>query len=166
MNAFVLSAALVLLGPTALPHDGNRPAPAIITTAAAREALRATYPKVVWHPVLRVDIDCDGADDRIFTGRHAGRFYVAAVLTGRSRMPKISVTRFLLQGTSQDSFCGPPSVLAKESMDYYPEDSSAMAPEGFRRSSNCHGLRLEAGECDSFHFFWNHAANELDWWRL
>ena len=27
------------------------------------------------------------------------------------------------------------------------------------------GFRLEGGECDSIHFFWNHNTKRLEWWR-
>jgi hypothetical protein len=131
----------------------------------ARAELQAFRPSIRWHPVLRVDINCDGSADEIFTGRDSSHFYVAAVVAGVSPR-KISITAFSLRGDSQDSFCGKPSLLEKESMDYDPTGPIGEVPEGFQRSTHCYGLHLVAGPCDSFHLFWNHTAKELDWWRL
>jgi hypothetical protein len=131
----------------------------------ARTELQAFRPSIRWHPVLRVDINCDGFVDEIFTGRNAGHFHVAAVLAGAPAR-KISITAFSLRGESQDSLCGEPTLLERESMDYDPTEEAGEVPEGFQRSTNCLGLHLVAGGCDSFHLFWNHKTSEFDWWRL
>ena len=82
---------------------------------------------------MRIDINCDGSADQLFTGRDKTHFYVA---------------------------------VERESLNYDPSDELGETPDGFMRSSKCFGLKLVAGECDSFHLFWNHAANALSWWRL
>ncbi len=140
-------------------------APADPVVENARRELKASKPGIRWHPVLRVDINCDGNTDEIFSGRDAKHYYLAAVLA-RASPRKISITGFLLEGDSQDSFCGEPSLVEKESMDYDPSEPIGEVPEGFQRSTKCYGLHLVAGECDTFHLFWNHKVNELDWWRL
>ncbi|MEO8382502.1 MAG: hypothetical protein ABI779_22775 [Acidobacteriota bacterium] len=142
-----------------------RASPSDSIVEGARQELKAFRPGIRWHPVLRVDINCDGSTDEVFSGRDAKHYYLAAVLGGPSPR-KISIRGFLLEGDSQDSFCGEPSLLEKESMDYDPTEPIGEIPEGFHRSAKCFGLRLVAGECDTFHLFWNHKRNELDWWRL
>ncbi len=132
----------------------------------SRQALEKQHLQVRWHRVMSLDINCDGSADEIFTGQDAEHFYVAAVLAPISAKSKVSILRFLLRGESQDSFCGPPSALQKESLDYDPGEGLGETPKGVARSRKCVGLKLVAGECDSFHLFWNHKTNALDWWRL
>jgi hypothetical protein len=154
--ALIVTALLPLLA---------RAAPADPVTESARRELNEFRPGIAWHPVLRVDINCDGNTDEVFSGRDAKHYYLAAVVSGANTR-KISITAFFLEGDSQDSFCGDPSLVEKESMDYDPTEPVGEVPEGFQRSTKCFGLHLVAGECDTFHLFWNHKANELDWWRL
>ena len=158
------SVTTVLLAAILMSAHPTRPKP--VATRHAQIAINGFRPSVRWHQVLRADINCEGSSDNIFTGRDDDHFYVAAVLAGLTSRPKISLATCQLCGGAEDSLCGEPSLLEKESMNYDPTEALGEIPNGFRRSSKCHGLRLVAGECDSFHLFWNHVTNELDWWRL
>jgi len=111
-------------------------------------------------------VDCDGRRDEVFTAQDATQYYVAAVVARKAGKPKISALQFQLSGSSLDSFCGPPEPLRPESLNMDLREALGAAPGGFRRSARCKGLHLIAGECDSFHLYWNHVAAELDWWRL
>src|SRR5262249_50463778 len=133
--------------------------------AKAEQALRAARPGLTWPHEQSIDVNCDGRLDEVFTAQDDTRYYVAAVVGRKTGPPKVSVLTFLLEGSSQDAFCGPPEPLRPESLNYDPRDIIGVTP-GFRRSARCKGLRLLAGECDSFHLYWNHVAHELDWWRL
>ena len=115
----------------------------------AREALRHSEPAGLrWNHSQRLDINCDGKSDEVFTASDESRFYVAAVLGPITAKSRSSVVAFRLSGDSQDSFCG---------------DFESLTPEDHEK---CKGLRLVAGECDSFHLYWDHDSNALDWWRL
>jgi hypothetical protein len=128
--------------------------------------LGRALPHVTWSSErVIVDVNCDGHPDRIFTGRDADHYYVAAVIADGTS-PRVSYVAFLLRGDSQDGFCGAPNTLRTERLDFDISDALGSVPEGFERSKRCLGLHLVAGECDSFHIFWNHVANKLDWWRL
>jgi hypothetical protein len=52
-------------------------------------------------------------------------------------------------------------VLRVESLDYDPAEAVGKI-DGFRRSKTCKGPRLEGGECDSVHVFWNHKTKRLN----
>jgi hypothetical protein len=132
----------------------------------ARTALTRSHADVSWHPVMTVDINCDGLEDRVFTARDHDRFYVAVVLAPLDRMSRVSEAAFRLRGQSEDALCGSPLMIERERLDYDPREDGEGMPEGFERSSTCLGLRLVSGECDSFHLFWNRERNQLSWWRL
>jgi len=117
--------------------------------ATAREALRRAEPAGLrWQHSQRLDLNCDGKSDEVFTAVDESRFYVAVVLGPITAKSQYSVVAFRLSGDSQDSFCGGFESLT-------PEDAES-----------CKGLRLTSGECDSFHLYWDRSSNALDWWRL
>ena len=134
--------------------------------AKAEQDLRAARPGLTRRHEQSIDLDCDGRRDEVFTAKDNTQYYVAAVAPRKAGKPKISVVKFQLSGSGQDSFCGPPEPLQPESLNTDPREELGATPEGFRRSARCKGLRLIAGECDSFHLYWNHVAGKLDWWRL
>jgi hypothetical protein len=138
----------------------------LVTAQSIPNVLERELPDVTWSSERMIaDVNCDGRPDRVFTGRDADHYYVAVLIAGETP-PRVSYVVFLLRGGSQDAFCGAPNTLRTERLDYDIREMLGGVPEGFERSTRCLGLHLVAGECDSFHLFWNHAANKLDWWRL
>lgn len=128
----------------------------------ARIALRRAEPAGLrWKHSQRLDVNCDGKSDEVFTASDQSRFYVAAVLGPITAKSRSSVVAFRLSGNSQDSFCDAFESLTPEAL-----DATGDEPPGYRPSKTCKGLRLVAGECDSLHLYWDHSANALDWWRL
>ena len=121
-----------------------------------------------WRHSQHLDVNCDGSRDEVFTATTKERFYVGVVLGPVSNRSEHSIVAFQLTGDSQDSFCGEFESLTPEALATRKEliEMVGEEPEGYRYSENCHGLRMLAGECDSFHLYWNHVASELDWWRL
>jgi hypothetical protein len=162
MNSRTICVALVALASMSTHGQDVR----VLERAKAEQALRAARPGLTWRYEQSIDVDCDGRRDEVFTAQDATQYYVVAVVVGKAGKPKISVLQFQLSGSSQDSFCGPPEPLQPESLNYDSGEELGATPEGFRRSARCKGLRLIAGECDSFHLYWNHVAGKLDWWRL
>ena len=124
--------------------------------AAARE------PQVAWNGkgVLAADFDCDGTEDYALEGRKGEGVAVMVVLGPVTPKSKISVEEI-----EADELCGVPIALSLESLDYDPGKEIGELP-GFERSKKCKGLNLGSGECDAFHFFWNHKTAALDMWRL
>jgi hypothetical protein len=141
----------------------------LVTAQSIPNVLKRELPHVKWSSErVIVDVNCDGRPDRVFTGRDAEHYYVAAVMADGTS-PRVSYVVFLLRGGSGDAFCGAPERLRTERIDYDIEEMQRIlgaVPEGFERSTRCLGLQLIAGECDSFHLFWNHVANKLAAWRL
>ncbi len=134
-------------------------------SAAVLRAVEAYAPDVKWQAIseLAADLDCDGRPDHALLGRHSGNVYVGVVLSSE-RKPQ--VLGFAVDPGIQNAICAEPAVLSVESLDYDPpEEMGSIAVAGFRRSKRCKGLRLEGGECDSIHFFWNHKTRRLEWWR-
>ena len=115
---------------------------------------------------MRIDVNCDGRLDAVFTGRTNVHHVIAAAIDRPGGAPKISHVEFALTGASQDALCGVPEPLREELLTDDIVEQTAVAPEGIVRSKRCVGLELRSGECDAFHIFWNHKANELSWWHL
>lgn len=134
---------------------------------AGRAALaRADPQNVVWQYVQSIDINCDRTPDAVFTANDQYWFYVAVVLGPARRDSHYSVAAFGLTGDDQGSLCGPVSALVPEPLSSAMADATGEEELGYRIVERCNGLRLESGECDAFHLYWNHMSNALDWWRL
>ena len=125
-------------------------------TAAPRgvSALEHQQPTLHWKFALAADMNCDSRLDQVYVARDRQYYYVGVVLAPISENSAVSFVRFRLSGDSQDALCGKPRLLRDEPLD--------EELDGYK----CKGLMLQSGECDSFHLYWNHDANELDWWRL
>jgi len=162
MNGRIICVALVALASTSAHGQGIR----VTELANAEQALQTSRPGLTWRHEQSIDVNCDGRRDEVFTAQDATQYYVAVVVARKAGKQKISVLQFQLSGSSQDSFCGPPEPLQSESLNYDPGEELGATPEGFRRSAHCKGLRLIAGECDSFHLYWSYRTDELNWWRL
>lgn len=127
------------------------------------EVLSAARPDVAWRSkVLTADLNCDSVDDHAVLGVTTDKVYVGVLLSGR-RAPQI--LEFPIAAGAQDGVCSKVVVLALENLDYDPVKEGVGALEGFRRSKECRGLRLEDDECDAFHFYWNAKRRWMSWWR-
>ena len=140
-------------------------AQSVLTSGRAVAALSKARPGTDWKRSLRSDVDCDGTLDDVFIAQDTTEFHVGVVFAGGAvEEPRVSIVSFELEGFSQDSLCGVPKPLKEESLDLDPDEDPAI-PVGLRRSKTCKGLRLDSGDCDAFHLFWDHKARILDWWR-
>jgi hypothetical protein len=119
--------------------------------------LSKVRPKITWdrQSVVTADIACDHGLDQAYLGRSAHQVYVGFVRAANKK------ARFCNSawGDHQDAICEEPAMLSVESMDY------DLDARGFKRSRTCKGLVLSGGDCDPIHLFWNHATQNLDWWR-
>lgn len=73
--------------------------------------------------------------------------------------------RFEASRSSQEAVCTTPVHVEPESLDHDPSKEGVGELPGFRRSKTCSAFALVDGECDSIHFYWNHKARRLQWWR-
>jgi hypothetical protein len=115
--------------------------------------------------IIEVDINCDGKKDYAILGKSKQGVTVALVVGPVSKKSRIESFEFLAGKHSQDSLCQLPAILQTESLDYDPTEAVGKLP-GFKPSKKCMAFVLADDACDSFHFYWNHQANALDWWRL
>jgi hypothetical protein len=134
---------------------------------SGRAALSHADPQnVPWRYVQTIDINCEETPDDIFTASDEHWFYVAAVLGPVRVDSHYSIVAFALGGDYQESLCGPVSGLTTEPLSSAMADATGEEELGYRIIEGCSGLRLQSGECDPFHIYWNHMSNALDWWRL
>lgn len=129
---------------------------------------RSTPAGLAWRFSQRLDINCDGVRDLVFTATSSDKFYVGVVLGPITSASRQSTVSLMLGGHSQDSLCGPFSSLKPEPLSSPQDlrDAIGEDPDGYRYSANCSGLRLLSGECDSFHMYWDHDHARLAWWRV
>jgi hypothetical protein len=138
-----------------------------VRTAVAVLAAGAPH-GVTWRYSQHVDISGDGVRDEVFTSKDQKRFYVGVVLGPIRVESRAGVASFSRDGDSQDRFCGKFESLSPEKLATREEliEIIGEEPDGYPFGTSGSGLRLLAGECDSFHLFWNTSANALKWWRL
>jgi hypothetical protein len=146
---------------------GTRCATVAPTVNDAQEILKIAEPRgLPWRASQLVDIDCDGTDDQVLTAQDEHWFYVGVVLGAGKHAGHHSIVAFALSGEWQESFCGPFESLTPEPLTSAMADATGEEELGYVVSPDCLGLKLVAGERDSFHLYWNRMSNALDWWRL
>lgn len=132
----------------------------------ATKTLQKVVPSVPWssQSAIAVDIDCDGKTDYVLLSQTKHRASVGLVL-GKTKGRKVFVQEIAIAKPKQESLCAGPAELDSESLDYDPTDAVGDLP-GFKSSKTCSAFVLSGGECDSFHFYWDHQHHNLTWWRL
>ena len=117
--------------------------------------------------VLVGDVNGDGVEDYVIMGSAKGKVVVAVVIGPRSRRSRVEVLSFGIGDHAQSSSCEKPTDFGLQSADFDPvKDSGAEEPwEGFVRSSTAKVIEIGGDGCDPFVLYWNHKANELNWYR-
>ena len=154
-----LVAATALLG--ACVSDRPNVAP-----RAASHHARENDAGISWQAVVRVDLDGDGAVDNVRLGAAEREVLVAVTLAGKPGAP--TTLRFPWDGTRQDGVCGDPAlarlVVEDQAVPVAGGPEGAAAPvKGGEPRRVLQGVRLESGECDAFHFFYD--GHAVMWWR-
>jgi hypothetical protein len=128
----------------------------------ARRRLSARAPGVHWSGSLRVDLFGKGVPDFVMIGRTQSEAVVGVVLAAACDLR--FVFRFKKDEGSQDGLCGEPALVQVSTTRLASHDdpdapvAAKGAPDSRRR-----GFRLDSGECDSFHFYFDGLA--VRWWR-
>lgn len=160
MSARVGSLFLSLMAILACASDPRAASTSPAQSGVAR--LAAADPTVTWDLATRLvgDVDGDGIADSAFVGRAAAAVHIGLL---RATGDSAEVLAFPV-ANAQQAVCARTAVLTFESMDYDPSDAVGKIV-GFQRSPTSRGLRLDDGNCDPIHLFWNVSSHHLDWWR-
>jgi hypothetical protein len=136
-------------------------------TSSALEALKRAEPKYPWTQAgaLEIDMDCDGKVDHVFLLQTSTVAHVGLVL-GRQQGKRVFSWTVPIGVSEQDSLCEAPASIDVESLNYKPPVEAVGPVPGFSRSKTCTAFVLSGGECDPFHFYWDHKKQRPDWWRL
>lgn len=120
-------------------------------------SIHVAAPRVMWSPPVALDVDGDGVLDVVALGRTADR---AVVGVTRSAAPGAMV--FWL--TSDGGACGRPSS-ARLVVESGPsaDDPDAPAPARTGAALTARSFRVEVGDCDAFHFYFD--GSEVAEWR-
>lgn len=139
---------------------------AVADAIEATKVLQKVAHRTPWNSksAITVDIDCDGKADYVLLSQTKDRATVGLVL-GKAKGQKVFVQNIAIAKPMQESLCASPAELESESLDYDPTDAVGKLP-GFKPSETCSAFILSGGECDSFHFYWDHQHHRLTWWRL
>jgi len=122
-------------------------------SAAFFTAAHRFFPDVRWREdsVVSADFTCRGHEEVALLGTTAEEIVVAVFLDGSTKEPK--VLHYSAKGRN----------AATATLSVEPPGEDADAPSG---SGACYGLRIDDGEIDAAHIYWNAAANEFsDWIR-
>lgn len=139
-----------------------------ILHALARVYAEATLSRhasdAAWRSLVELDLDGDGLVDFALVGSTASEAVVGVVLGASPDRPL--VLRLKADPTLQGGICGSPgnariTVEDLSAPDARDEDvpETARAGVGDRRR----GFRLDSGECDAFHFYFD--GKTVTWWR-
>ncbi len=129
----------------------------------AMKTLTQIAPTKQWNAqnAIEVDIDCDNQKDYVFLSQADSKVTIGMVM-GRD-LNKAYLSEITMRDDKKEVCLGTATILA-ESMDYEPKFVTGKSVEGFKRSQ-CLAFRLSAGQCESYHFFWNTQHNRPAWWR-
>lgn len=129
----------------------------LLTASQSAEFISAAHrfvPGVQWqaNSLVSSDFTCRGHQEVALLGTTANEIVVAVFLDGATKEPR--VLRYSAKARNAAT-----ATLGIEP----PGDNDPDAPKG---SGACHGLRLDDGEIDAAHIYWNAAAREFaDWVR-
>lgn len=130
--------------------------------AEARHRVEALVPGVRWASALRVSLVGRAVPDYVFLGRAQSEAVVGVVASTACDVK--FVFRFKPDAGRQDGLCGDP-VSSRVVEERLPSTDDADAPLAAKARSDARrrGFRLESGDCDSFHFYFDGLA--VRWWR-
>lgn len=132
---------------------------------AAMQVLDKTDPGVAWDTkgAVTADVTCDGKLDLVIIGQK-GSMGVVAVVPGVDKPGKPIIGEFPTgHPQTQDGFCGKRLKLYLEPRDCLWEDGRI---EGCKVVKGCKAFRVDDGDCDAFHFYWDNKAKQLTYNRL
>ena len=132
---------------------------------AAMAALRKADHGVVWDTksAITVDVTCDGKPDLVIVGQKRS-MGVVAVVPNVGSPEKPIVSEFPTDGANQqDGFCGRSLKVYLEPRDCRWENDPIS---GCKVVKGCKAFRVDDGDCDAFHFYWNNKAKQLTYNRL
>lgn len=136
---------------------------AAVAARADAQALRAARPDVTWADAAATgDFDGDGVADEAYVGKLPDKVAVGVVLSS-AKAPQILV--FAVDDQAHAAVCDDDVTLTAELLDYDPGQVQGGL-EGFKLCGTCKGLKLDDGECDPIHLYWNTVQRRLGWWRL
>jgi hypothetical protein len=120
---------------------------------------------VTWGEVLGVNLDGDDLPDHAVLGRTQTETAVEFVLGAKNGVP--SIFRFPRNANSQVGTCAEPGQ-ARLTVEARPTADDANAPPAARQPKTpggqvLQGVRLDAGDCDAFHFYFD--GRGVTWWR-
>jgi hypothetical protein len=142
------------------------------TNELAKKIIKIVYtesPQTKWDAdsIVSADINCDNKNDYAIIGVEKNKVKLILILGVIQNSSKTITLEFGLGDLmSQSSLCGCKAKLKLESQDNDLYDALGENPVGYKKSDICKGLNIYDDMCDSFHIFWNHKTNTLNWWRL
>lgn len=128
----------------------------------ARRRLSARAPGIEWSTTTRVDLDGDGVPDFAMLGKTQSQAVIGVVLGAAAE--GTFVFTFQRYGTRHKGLCGDPAAARIVAEALAPTTDPDAPPGAKGRPGARRGaFRLESGECDALHFYFDGLA--VRWWR-
>ncbi len=87
------------------------------------------------------------------------------IVQGATLVGGMQTLSFGVDPGRQDAVCSLPVTLDVEPLHCTPGTFGPQSLEGCKALPRAHGLALGDGKCDSIHLYWNHARQQVWWWR-
>lgn len=158
-NAALLILVLACVA-CATGQPNRPPQPVSVKPRSALDVLRRREPATEWDgkSLLHADLDLDGGEDYALAGTRKDRFVVGIVHGPVGGESHVWTLDFPWDG-GEDALCSKHAKIALESLGDNPGPKAEHPAKGM-------GINLHDDRCDSFHIYWNPAAQKFEWWRL
>ncbi len=133
------------------------------SSAASRNTLSEVAPGAKWKSTLNVNLDGDGLMDTVVLGATEEEAILVVILGANPHAP--AVFRLPSNTHSQDSICTAPASVHVTAYRCRVGGEIPCRPrtKGAARAHDIEAVRLHAGECDAFHFYFD--GKGVRWWR-
>jgi hypothetical protein len=165
LRFIALIAAFACAGDDLPPSEGAKlvavaPSPsqsAVVDTSP--EVARDTMPT---HDAAQLaDLDCDGRPDSVALERTDSLITVRVYRASESNPTILEIP----VGSYQGGVCSRQAVVVLEDQRSGPDPEEFGDLPGFVPSETCMGFRVEDGDCDSLHVYWNRDLQQFGSWR-
>jgi len=112
-------------------------------------------------PTQVADLDCDGRPDSVSLMRTDSLITVTVFRAAEAEPTVLEIP----VGSYQVGVCSRQAVVVLEDQRSGPDPEEFGELPGFVPSDTCMGFRVEDGDCDSLHVYWNRDLQRFGSWR-
>ena len=129
-------------------------------------ALKSKHADYRWSDknYLRLDLNRDGASDKVALGLQRRKVALAIEITGAKEAIFFEIP---IDSRKEFGLCpGGEPTISKVLQSEVTVEALDETPPGYEICPTCFELEISGGPCDPIYFYWDTKANRLTWWRL